>query len=101
MQASRSSRRSRWPTKRSEARASPVEKRFEAAHAFCQPVLARREAPAHEPASFGTEGAARCQPESDFVHEFLAEREAVGHAVEAEERVHRAGRGRRVNAVEF
>src|SRR5215472_8627242 len=101
MQASRSSRRSRWPTKRSEARASPVEKRFEATHAFCQPILARCEAPANEPASFRPEGAARCQPESAFVHELLAECEAVGDAVEAEERVHRAGRRRRVNAVEF
>src|SRR5215468_8159414 len=88
-QASRSSGRSRRPTKRGEARASPVEKRFEATHAFCQPILARCEAPAHEPASFGTEGAARCQPESGFVHELLAEREAVGDVVEPEERIHR------------
>src|SRR2546422_2364229 len=80
--------------------AAASEKCAQSADAVEQPFLARGEAPAHEALAFGTEGAAGCETEPRLMHEPLAEFEAVGHAGDAEEDVHRARWRRDFDAVE-
>src|SRR3982750_2987537 len=61
-------------------------------YAEIEALVGCREAPAHEPLTFGTEGNARREAEPRFVHEAAAERHAVLGALDSEERVHRTGR---------
>src|SRR4029079_6900186 len=61
-------------------------------------LLARRKAPAHEAFAFRPERRTRREPEPRGLHPLLAEREAVGHSSDAEERVHRAARQRDLDA---
>src|SRR5262245_43900853 len=56
----------------------------QALDAFREALLARSETPAHEPLALRAECRARREAELRLVHELLAERQAVGHALDAE-----------------
>src|SRR6188472_2413570 len=70
----------------------------EACDAVVEPLLRRRETPAHEPFALRPERTSGREAELRLVHERAAERHAVGKPGDAEKRVHRTGRRRRLYA---
>src|SRR3984893_18562083 len=66
--------------------------------AFREAILAGGETPAHESFALGPECTARREAQLGFAHEALAEVEAVGDTFDTEERIHRAGGQRDVDA---
>src|SRR6185503_21311064 len=70
----------------------------QALYSFCEPRFTRRKAPAHEPLALRPECRAGRETEPRSAHELLAERQAIGHPRDAEERVHRSARQRDLDA---
>src|SRR5512142_252687 len=80
------------------ARSWRAEKLPQARDALVETRIGCREAPAHEAFALRAERAPRCESEPRFLHQAPAERHAVAHARDAEERVHRARGLRDVDA---
>src|SRR5205085_10331354 len=69
---------------------SPLQRASQALHAVGEPVRFRSEAPAHVALTRGAEGRPWRKAEPVLAQQALAEGEAVGHGLDAEEDVHRA-----------